>query len=353
MSVMYVVTGDSINLTIDGKMEVMHRSHRNYDEVVKLLKSGDYDEETLVGLVNPAEKIREFGEGNLSVRDSSVYYKTGEEEVEVRVDDSLISRIEAMIDEGFNVKPLVLFFDNLMLNPSAHAVTGLYRFLEHNQLPLTDDGHFLAYKKVRYDYTSVHENPDGSRMDNSVGKVVEMMRNQVDDNHDRTCSSGLHFASFKYASDFYSNWDRDDRLMIVKVNPRDVVAFPHDYNNAKGRCCRYEVVSEVPNDGMEYILNDMQGLETVDQVRDTLKKIRDIVLQFVPVEDGKPKFDLKLNDSVADVLHKIKVEAIIEEVKATFDFDAEWPEHETVSIYRLMKWVSREVDLSEVYTSGE
>ena len=34
--------------------------------------------------------------------------------------------------------------------------------------------------------------------------------------------------------------------MVLKINPRDVVSIPNDYNNQKGRCCRYEVIDEVP-----------------------------------------------------------------------------------------------------------
>ena len=30
--------------------------------------------------------------------------------------------------------------------------------------------------------------------------------------------------------------------MILKINPRDVVSIPVDYNNTKGRACKYEVV---------------------------------------------------------------------------------------------------------------
>jgi hypothetical protein len=77
-------------------------------------------------------------------------------------------------------------------------------------------------------------------MDNSVGKIVEMERNEVDDNKDRTCSSGLHFCSLGYLSHFGG-----ERIMIVKINPRDVVSIPSDYNDTKGRACRYEVVGEL------------------------------------------------------------------------------------------------------------
>jgi len=31
--------------------------------------------------------------------------------------------------------------------------------------------------------------------------------------------------------------------VLVKVNPKDVVSVPVDYNNTKMRVCRYEVIS--------------------------------------------------------------------------------------------------------------
>jgi hypothetical protein len=123
-----------------------------------------------------------------------------------------------------------------MSNPSKRAVDELYGFLEKNNLPITPDGHFLAYKKVRDDYTDVHS----GTMDNGVGQIVEMERNEVDDNKDRTCSTGLHFCSQNYLNHFGG-----ERIVIVKINPRDVVSIPSDYNDSKGRACRYEVIGEL------------------------------------------------------------------------------------------------------------
>jgi hypothetical protein len=77
-------------------------------------------------------------------------------------------------------------------------------------------------------------------MNNSVGEIVEMERNEVDDNKDRTCSTGLHFCSQDYLNHFGG-----ERVVIVKINPRDVVSIPSDYNDSKGRACRYEVVGEL------------------------------------------------------------------------------------------------------------
>lgn len=339
MSVMFVVTSDQINLTIDGELEVLHKSHQNYDKIVEILKSDNIDKDEILTLMNPAKKVKEFGEGQLKVVDGVVIYSGAGEGIEVKVDDSLINRIETMYNEGFSVTPLVRFFENLMKNPSSHAVQGLYKFLEKNALPLTEDGHFLAYKKVRYDYGSIHSNPDGSYMDNSIGKTVQMLRNQVDDNCENTCSSGLHFAGLDYAKNFYSYHDKDDHMLIVKVNPADVVAFPDDYNSAKGRCCKYVVVSEVPNDGMEYMVQDIQGVESIDEVRDLIKKVRAIVKPFLAENT-----DLKLNDEITG-LHKTKVVKLIEAIKSEFDIDAEFDDK--LSIYRLIKFISVEKDLSE------
>ena len=39
--------------------------------------------------------------------------------------------------------------------------------------------------------------------------------------------------------------------MIVKINPRDVVSIPTDYDFSKGRACRYEVIAELGVDADE------------------------------------------------------------------------------------------------------
>jgi hypothetical protein len=154
-----------------------------------------------------------------------------------------------MLTDGFPIKPLVLFMENLMENPSYRSVNELYGFLEKNNLPITPEGHFLAYKKVRADFKDVHS----GTMDNSVGQVVEMPRNLVDDNANNTCSSGLHFCSQSYLSSFGG-----ERTVIVKINPRDVVSIPNDYDFSKGRACRYEVVGELGVDPDEAFTSAVQ-----------------------------------------------------------------------------------------------
>jgi hypothetical protein len=202
-----------------------------YQRVVDAIKANDW--ETVDSIIDPKKVVLDYGNGNISVQGDTMYWK-GEE-----FHNSLATRMIRMLQDGFDVTPMVNFMENLMQNPSKRAVTELYGFLEKNSLPITPDGSFLAYKKIRQDYKDVHS----GNMDNSVGKVVEMERNKVDDDQNRTCSTGLHFCSRDYLNHFGG-----ERIVIVKINPRDVVSIPNDYNDSKGRACRYEVVDEIDKD---------------------------------------------------------------------------------------------------------
>lgn len=135
-----------------------------------------------------------------------------------------------------SMEGLCCFADRLMKNPSNRAVNGLYRFLEAADIQITPVGLVRCFKRVRDNYTDVHS----GTFDNSIGTVVEVERNQVDEDCDRTCSYGLHVCSFKYLGSFHG-----DRVVEVLVDPSDFVAVPRDYNNAKARVCRYEVVSDL------------------------------------------------------------------------------------------------------------
>jgi len=132
-------------------------------------------------------------------------------------------------------------------------------------LPITSDGYFLAYKKVRPDFLDIHS----GTMNNAPGQVVEMERNEVDDDQNRTCSAGLHFCSQEYLNHF---GDSTSRTVIVKINPCDVVSIPTDYNNAKGRACRYEVIGELGVDPADAFTASVQ--ETANEADTTAEMIR-------------------------------------------------------------------------------
>jgi len=230
MSYPFIIQGNNVTVVIDGKPHTVAKAHVSYQKIVDAIKASDWD--TVKQIIDPVKVVLNYGRGNISIQGDKLFWK-GEPFAGV-----LATRMITMLEEGFSIEPMVLFMENLMQNPSKRSVDELYGFLEKNNLPLTPDGHFLAYKKVRKNFLDIHS----GTMDNSPGTIVEMERNQVDDDKDRTCSTGLHFCGLSYLDYFGGS---DSRTVIVKINPRDVVSIPSDYNGAKGRACRYEVIGEM------------------------------------------------------------------------------------------------------------
>jgi hypothetical protein len=240
MSYPFIVQGNNITVVIGNTPHTISKSHITYNRVLEAIKASDWD--TVKNIIEPVKVVLNYGQGNVSVKGEDLFWKGKP------MHNALTTRMIAMLQDGFPVEPLVNFMENLMTNPSKRAVDELYGFLEKNSLPITPDGCFLAYKKIRRDYLDIHS----GTMDNSVGKIVEMERNEVDDNKDQTCSTGLHFCSQEYLAHFGGS---DSRVVILKINPADVVSIPSDYNNSKGRACRYEVIGEIgnnPDDAVEF-----------------------------------------------------------------------------------------------------
>jgi hypothetical protein len=228
MAYPFIIQGNNLTVVIDGNPHTISNTHVTFDKVKEAIKAGDWSK--VKDIIEPKKVVLSYGMGNVSIQGETLYWKGQPWH------NAMATRMVQMLQDGFPIEPMVEFMENLMENPSNRSVTELYGFLEKNNLPITPDGCFLAYKKVRSDFKDVYS----GTMDNSPGKVVEMPRNQVDDRADNTCSHGLHFCSKDYLQHF-----NGDRIVIVKINPKDVVSIPTDYNHSKGRACRYEVISEL------------------------------------------------------------------------------------------------------------
>lgn len=257
----YIYTGNELFLVVDCTPYTIENSHPRFTQILDAIKKNCWDE--IPSMISVAKAVNAFGNNKVVVdEDAGVVRYNGEV-----LHNSLTDRIIWMMRDGFSIDPFVKFVENLMQNPSKKSVDELYTFLEYGGLPITEDGHFLAYKRVRANYTDVHS----GTFDNSVGKVVTMERNQVDDRSDNCCSTGLHFCSLEYLKDFSG-----EHVMILKINPRDVVSIPTDYNNTKGRCCRYEVVGEYKG-----ALTDPAFTKSV----------------YLSTEDGSADLDIQLNET--------------------------------------------------------
>ena len=261
MNIPYILTDNSLTAILNGTPYTIQNSHENWTQIIDAIKTDSVTEDELLDLIDTATAVANWSEGKVEVENGHVYFN-GEV-----IHGTIVDKILSFIKDGISPTPLVRFLENLMQNPSRRSVNELYSFLEHGNMPITPDGHFLGYKSVRSDWTDHHT----GKFDNRVGEVLSMPRNSVCDDANLGCSYGFHVGSLEYATTFGGS---DRKVVIVKVNPADVVSVPHECDFQKMRTSRYEVVgvydAPLPNgyyDGYDEDDDDYEGDE-VDPYND-------------------------------------------------------------------------------------
>ena len=220
-----------ITVVLDGERHSINAGNTLFSKALDAYKADDWD--TFVACVNPTIRLKSLYASyeGIEVKDGNLYV-FGDP-----VHSTLANRVLSFLEHGLDCVHLFKFILKLNLNPSKRAVDELYTFLEHRALPITDNGNFLAYKAVRADYTDKHT----GKFLNTVDAVLEMPRNKVDDDKNVGCSYGFHAGTVEYAKDFLGG---QGHLMIVEINPADVVSIPTDCQFQKLRTCKYKVVGE-------------------------------------------------------------------------------------------------------------
>lgn len=193
-------------------------------------------------LKDTSKLLAKWSNGALEITSTSVVYNG--QEVQPELTEFLIEKFlnnphdQDAFDAWSN-------FIKVASNATSYKVVNrLFMFLQKNDLQIDADGNVLAWKVVRDDYKDIHS----GRFDNSPGQILEMPRNQVDDDDSRTCSRGFHVCSWDYLRSFAG---QGNPVMQVKINVNDIVSIPLDYNGEKVRVCKYEVLRQVGNWGVD------------------------------------------------------------------------------------------------------
>jgi len=240
----FILTENSLTVSVEGKTYTINSGHPSWRQAIESLKRKDYL--ALKDLVSVQKAFCSFTGDKVKVIDNQVFFN-GEP-----INSYLSEKILSFMEKGLPHESLIKFLERLMANPSRRAVTELYSFLRHKSLPITDDGTFLAYKSVRSDYTDHHTGD----FNNSIGNTLEMTRNNVCDDHNQGCSIGFHAGSLEYASSFGG---ADSVLLIVEIDPANVVSVPSDCECQKLRTCKYKVVAKYDGPLPEHYTKDAQS----------------------------------------------------------------------------------------------
>jgi hypothetical protein len=221
----YIISDSGVvNAFVGGEAYTFDKNHHNYNALIRHLKSGNV--EHFEAAYDVASSVEHFCDGYVHVKNGTLNWNG------IPMPELFTDRILDMKKEGFDFDSMLNFMCNLNDNPSDKSILELFDFMQNKNLPITQDGHFLAYKAVRPDFKDIYS---GS-IDNSVGEVVEVDRSKVDSNRNKHCSAGLHVGAIDYG-------DGGNQIVICKVNPADVVSVPSDAKFQKLRACRYEVVA--------------------------------------------------------------------------------------------------------------
>jgi len=229
MNIPYILTEESLTVVIEGKAHTMNNGHPAWLQAKQALASEEWDK--LSNMFDVAKAVKDYldEEASIEVKDSTVYFG-GE-----ALHNVVVDKILKFMSEGAPFKPLVKFLGKLMDNPSRRAVNELYTFLEHKSMPITPEGNFLAYKGVNSEFKDFYSR----KFSNKVGDVLEMTRNGVCDDAAIGCSYGFHAGSYEYAKGYASG---GGNLMVVEIDPADVVSVPTDCDCQKLRTSKYKVV---------------------------------------------------------------------------------------------------------------
>lgn len=248
----------SLTAFVNGEVKVATPDNPNWTRLVEIARQPDNDdlESEMFRLFDPAAQVANFFvklSDRVSVSGGTIYLDG--DPINGALSDHIVRYTS---NDDYGADPLVAFLEKVATNPDENSRDQLYAWLSKRNFTITDDGDFLAYKGVsmnydenadQYPYQSIHAGPaivDGVPVNgyvpNGVGAIVEMPRSQVANDPNVACHTGLHVGNFRYADSFGAV------VLLVKVNPRDVVSVPHDSNSEKIRCCRYNVVDVAEGD---------------------------------------------------------------------------------------------------------
>lgn len=237
----YTLSEAAISFFLRGRQYTFASDDPRFDNIIEGIINND--EDFVEEVANPKQAVKRVTLGTVIIDNDDRVYCYGVEVSEFLA-RRIINQYNKFSDNPKLLDPLIKFTEKLSLNPNSNVRDDLFEWLDRGSMPLYPDGDFAAYKLVKSDFSPIHSGPYGQ--DQSPGTVVSMPREACDSDRDATCSRGLHFCSYEYLP-IFQQWNSNlgQKVILLKINPANVVAIPRDYNLSKGRTCEFYVVEEI------------------------------------------------------------------------------------------------------------
>lgn len=227
-----VISDGTVHTNID-----VYSNHHNYKPIVDALINNDADKflEYYKGKAYQPQdeypELQDCYEDDLVITNGKIFYRGKE------VDEAVCKYVAKLQSMNADITGMKKYIGRMYNNVSEEARDQQFRFINLHHLVVDPEGYIIAYKAVKNNYMDKHS----GTISYEVGNIVKMKRSEVDDDTKTGCSKGLHAGSLKYV---YSYGSSDDRIIIVRIDPADVVCIPKDCNFQKMRCCRLQVLGD-------------------------------------------------------------------------------------------------------------
>lgn len=246
---LFTITGELIEIKNDGNYDTAKISEfltpklsglgaveinlNDYSRIAAILPT-DLESE---GIVVTQVIIGREVQGIFYPRKVAVEVTVGEKKIIVPDVENLTGHIKRAVEEK---SPSVANFLKRLapvLDARKHSGEDLMKFIKQSEMPLTNDGRIIAYKRVK---TGAEEgyfvDCHTGNVKQRVGTRVKMKVDLVDSSRHNSCSTGLHVANLGYMKGFSGS-----HTLIVLVNPEDFIAVPKG-EDTKARVCAYEII---------------------------------------------------------------------------------------------------------------
>lgn len=193
---------------------------------------------------------------------SSVQVTVGEDKVIIPHVDNLQAHMARAAKDGS--PSITNFFKRLapVIQARKHSGEDLMKFIKKSEMPLTNDGRIIAYKRVTSSTDGYVVDTHSKKIRQRVGSRVTMPVDMVDPSRHNSCSTGLHVANLGYLGGFSG-----DKTLVVLVDPENFIAVPHG-EDTKARVCSYDIIGMMSANSHSTVNkgNHVSGDQTFEQL---------------------------------------------------------------------------------------
>lgn len=243
----------SIVVTFDNEIYIADETHPYWEQICVMAERGD---PKVVHMFSLEDAVRD--------RFVQVTSRISVENRQVLLDGEPLSNpyvdrlLDVAGDEDGDAEAYAWakFFEKLAANPNKAVAEQLGRWMKATgeDWEITEDGNFLGYRGVmknaegeRVSKFKGTARVDGELFENTnipnpVGATVTMPRTEVTFDPNNACAAGLHVGTKGYAR----SWGSTGEVLVIEVDPTNVVSVPHDAGDAKIRVCAFDIVDVLP-----------------------------------------------------------------------------------------------------------